>query len=149
MSPKTDYSNRYRATIPWTRLLPTIAFASLTILTLDLVLASRPATASKQPPTAQPAASPDTNSLGLRVSWNGQQVRILWDHNATAIRLAEKGSIRISDGDISEFVPFDRSQLQDGALVYTARTNDLDLKMDVSEPDGRQISESLRAVATP
>jgi len=133
--------------VPWLRLLPTVALAILAVTVISLASslhgASDPEKANASPaPLAQ-------SSFGLRVASKPQQVEILWNHASSAIQAAESGTIRISDGDVAETIPFDAQQLQDGALVYRPRTNDVNIRMEVKERDGQQISESLRTVATP
>jgi hypothetical protein len=87
--------------------------------------------------------------LGLKVTSKSQQVEILWDHGSKAIQEADRAVLRITDGNVTEAVPFDSRQLQDGALVYKPWTNDVSVRMEVNERDGRQVSESIRVVATP
>jgi len=98
-------------------------------------------------PTVDTAAG--IAGLGLRVASKPQQVEVFWKHDSAAIRDAEKGSLRISDGDLTEVIPFDGRQLQDGSLVYRRRTNDVTIRMEVVQRDGRKVSESVRAAATP
>ena len=76
-------------------------------------------------------------------------MEISWDHNSPAIRRAERGKLQIVDGDLTESVPFDPTQLQDGVLVYRPHSNDVSVRMEVNERDGQKISESVRAVRTP
>jgi hypothetical protein len=132
----------------WLRLLPTIAVAIVAIILPSVLLDSR------KPAATQPAAPvvPPPNydrPLGLKVTSKSQQVEILWDHGSKAIQEADKAVLRITDGNVTEAVPFDSRQLQDGALVYKPWTNDVSVRMEVNERDGRQVSESIRVVATP
>jgi hypothetical protein len=87
--------------------------------------------------------------LGLKVTSNPQQLQVHWDRNATAIQSAAKGVMRVSDGDASEVIPFDARQLQDGYLVYRPLTNDVSIRLEVSQADGQSVSESVRVVAMP
>jgi len=132
-----SYSEQRR----WLRLLPTITVAVLAVAIPTVILdTGRPAPQSSVPPPSP---------LGLRLTSTPHQVEVIWNHDSTAIHEAEKGSIRISDGDVDEEIPFDTRQLQDGALVYTPQTNDVNVRMEVDERDGKQVSESMRAVAIP
>src|SRR5579862_9938355 len=123
--------------VPWLRLLPTVALAILAVTVASLATSLHGASDPEEV-TANPAPLAQ-NSLGLRVAAKPQQVEILWNHDSSAIQAAENGTIRISDGDIAETVPFEASQLQDGALVYRPRTNDVNIRMEVKERDGRQV----------
>ena len=129
----------------WLRLLPTIGVAMLAIFLASFILDVQRARAAKKPA----ASDVDSSPLGLRVTSEPEQVEVLWDHASSAIKDAKQATIRISDGDIAESVPFDSKQLQDGSLVYRPRTNDVSIRMEVNERDGRWVSESVRAVATP
>ena len=128
-------------------MLPTVALAILVVTVVTLATSLDGASDSEKV-AANPAPLAQS-PLGLSVASKPQQVEILWNHNSSAIQAAESGTIRISDGDVAEAVPFEASQLQDGALVYRPRTNDVNIRMEVEERDGQQISESLRTVATP
>jgi predicted Zn-dependent protease len=133
--------------VQWLQLLPTVALAILVVTVVSLATSLDGASDSEKV-TANPAPLAQT-SLGLRVASKPQQVEILWNHDSSAIQAAENGTIRISDGDIAETVPFDARRLQEGTLVYRPRTRDVNVSFEVREPDGQQISESVRAVATP
>jgi hypothetical protein len=129
----------------WLRLLPTIGFAMLAIFLVSFMLDVQHAHDAKKPVAPTVESSP----LGLRVTSEPERVEVFWDHGSSAIKGAEQATIRISDGDMAESVPFDAKQLQDGSLVYRPRTNDISIRMEVNERDGRRISESVRAVTTP
>ncbi len=131
----------------WVRLLPTIGVAMLAIFLASFILSA--SHTGEQKKAASDEATVESTPLGLRVKAAPQQIQLYWNHDASAIREAEKGVIDIWDGDVSQEIPFAAGQLQDGALVYKPRTNDIMLRMAVDEKDGRQITESLRAVATP
>lgn len=131
----------------WLRLMPTIGVAMFAIFLAGFILDVQRAREAKNVSTGESLV--DFSPLGLRVTSQPQQVEILWDHASSAIHDAATATIRISDGDVSESVPFDGRQLQDGSLVYRPRTNDVSIRMEVHERDGRQVSESLRVVATP
>lgn len=131
--------------VRWLGLLPTVAVPILALVLYSAIKDSKSATSahvSYLPPA-------DARPLKLRATANGQQVEVFWDHNSSSIREAEKATIRISDGDITEAVPFDSKQLQDGSLIYRPHTNDVTVRMEVSERNGGQVSESVRAVAMP
>jgi hypothetical protein len=142
MTDDSDFSAEPRR---WLRLIPTIGVAMFSIFLAGFILDVQKTQGAKT--MSEPSA--DFSPLGLKVTSQPQQVQILWNHAASAIHDAATATIRISDGDVSESVPFDGRQLQDGALVYRPRTNDVNIRMEVHEQDGRQVSESLRVVAIP
>ena len=127
--------------------MPTIGVAMLAIFLAGFILDLQHSHAAK--PAAAPAPAMKPTPLGLRVTSTPQQIQLFWDHDSNAIQNAEKGTIRISDGDASEAIPFDSRQLQDGALVYKPLTNDVSVRMEVDERDGQRVAESVRAVAIP
>ena len=139
-----DYSLEPRR---WLRLMPTIGVAMFAIVLAGFILDVNSARQAKKLSAAP--SSVDSSPLGLSVTSESQQLEILWNHTSSAIHDAENATIRISDGDLSEAVPFDARQLQDGSLVYRPRTNDVSIRMEVHERDGKQVSESMRAVAIP
>jgi hypothetical protein len=151
MTSRLKYLNQ---TYPWLRLVPTVGVAIVAVLLPSLLLDSQrlgvPSTFHFSLPwTFHSAAPAEERPLGLRVTSKPQQVEVVWDHSSQAIRQAEKGIMRISDGDLTEAVPMDARQLQDGSIVYRRLTNDVSVRMEVNERDGRQVSESVRVVATP
>jgi hypothetical protein len=62
----------------------------------------------------------------------GKQLEIHWNHEATSIRNAAKGVMRISDGGVQEVIEFNASQLRDGAVAYSTTTNDVNVRLEVS-----------------
>ena len=143
--PSTKSLDSYAPAVSVAKLLPTAAGAILAIIIVSSTWESWHTPFSH----ASVIAPVPSRPLQLRAALNGQQLEVSWDHNSNAIRQAEKGTVRISEGEITESVPFEASQLQDGILVYRPRTNDVSVRMEVSERDGSQVSESVRAVTTP
>jgi hypothetical protein len=140
MSPLSD-----QPPVSFVKLLPTAAGAILAIVILNAAWESWHVPSTH----ASVVAAAPSHPLQLRATLSAQQLEVSWDHNSSAIRRAERASLQISEGDVTETVPFEASQLQDGVLVYRPRTNDVSVRMEVSERDGSQVSESVRAVVTP
>lgn len=130
----------------WMRLLPTVGTAMLAIILASFIVDVQHIRELRKP--ASDTGAGDTG-MGLRVASKPQQVDVFWKHDSAAIRDAEKGNIRITDGDLTEVIPFDSQQLQDGSLVYQPRTNDVAIRLEVTQHDGRRTAESVRVVATP
>jgi hypothetical protein len=87
--------------------------------------------------------------LGLQVVSRGKQLEIHWNHDATPIRNAAKGVMRISDGGVQEVIEFDATQLRDGAVAYSPTSNDVTVRFEVNSVDGTTSSASMRSVAIP
>lgn len=87
--------------------------------------------------------------IGLRVVSRGNQLEIHWNHDTATIRNAAKGVMRISDGGVQEVVEFDPTQLRDGAVAYSPKSNDVSVRFEVNALDGTSLSESVRSVAIP
>ncbi len=141
----------------WLRLLPTTALATLAVVTAILLADSRqnPAAAStakaQMVSQAQPAPPVKTydSPLGLRVTSKPEQLQVYWDRDSPPVRHAVKGVMQVSDGDLSEMIPFDTRQLQDGYLAYRPVTNDVSVRLELEQDGGQRVSESVRVVATP
>ncbi|MBZ5609046.1 MAG: hypothetical protein LAP38_12365 [Acidobacteriia bacterium] len=137
----------------WARLLPTAALAIASVVLL-LVLGDRGRTAVRTAPAAESVTTPATaasyaSPLGLRVTSKPQQLQVYWNRDAAAIHDASKGVMKVSDGEVSEVIPFDVRQLQDGYLVYRPQTNDVSVRLEVDQRNGQPVSESVRVVAMP
>jgi len=87
--------------------------------------------------------------LGLKVASRKQQVDIRWDHECAAIVRADKGIMKITEGEMSEVIPLDRRDLRDGSVSYTPMTNDVRIRLEILGPGGASVSESARVVAIP
>ena len=118
----------------WIRVLTTTAVLSIGTVALLVGLDARHPTV---PPTAAPTVTVQYESpLGLRVTARKQQVEIRWDHSSRAVVGADKGLIRMIEGEMAELIPLDRRDLQDGYVAYTPMTNDVKIRLEVSERDG-------------
>ncbi len=108
---------------------------------------------SRQPATAAAASVQATagyeSPLGLKVTSRKQQLEIRWDHALRAVLNGSKGVIKITEGEMTELIPLDRHDLQDGYVSYTAMTNDVRIRFEVNQPDGTSVTESARVVSIP
>jgi len=140
----------------WLNLLVTAVIVVFAIGSTTLLMESKPAsrrpvaTTQAVPPLAvQPAASAGDSPFGLRVESKPQQLEVHWDRDRQKIRQAASALIHITDGAISEVIPFDKQQLSDGYLAYKPVTNDVSIRLEADEGNGEVVSESVRVVATP
>jgi hypothetical protein len=56
-------------------------------------------------------SGPARIALGLQVVSREKQLEIHWNHDATSIRNAANGVLRISDGGVQEVIEFDPMQV--------------------------------------
>jgi hypothetical protein len=91
----------------------------------------------------------NTRLLKLQAWMGAEQMEISWDHDSAAIKEADHATLEILDGEVTESVPFESKQLQDGVLVYRPHTNDVSVRMEVERRTGEKITESVRAVRRP
>ncbi len=140
--------------IRWSRLVPTILIAVMAVGVTQLLskktvsaARNRPA-AIESPAPAEPASVID-DRLGLRVAQAPHQLEIRWNRASKIIASSDRGVMKITENGITESVPFDQSQLRDGYVAYTPKTNDISIRLEVTAQDGATISESIRSVAIP
>lgn len=142
--------------IRWGRLAPTVILAALAIATIQF-LTNRGSAVSAAPPeppaaavrSSDATATSDDSGLGLSVKASPHQLEIRWNRQSDPIAASEKGEMKITEEGITESVPFDQSQLHDGYVAYTPKTNDVNIRLEVTGKDGVTTSESVRTVAIP
>jgi hypothetical protein len=76
-------------------------------------------------------------------------VDIRWDHDLAARLQSSKGLMKIMDGERTKLIPLDARDLQDGYVAYVPRTNDVEVRFEVTRGDGTLVTESTRVVAVP
>jgi hypothetical protein len=135
--------------IRWSRLAPTAVIVLIAIGALQLATSSRNTTAASTSSSDNaPAVQPDT-PLGLRVTSRPHQLEIRWNRASPTIAASDQGVMRITEAGTTEAVPFDQDQLHDGYVAYTPKTNDVNIRLEVTGKDGSTTSESVRSVAIP
>ena len=98
--------------------------------------------------STQPAATAADASLGLKVERNAGQLVLSWNRNADIVKTAQKATLTITDGASTEDDDLDLGTLRGGSVVYSAITNDVGFKLEVSDLKNRKsLSESIRALA--
>ncbi len=143
----------FHSPISWTPLLTTTAlFSIVTALVIVALDSGNPGAVSNSNPEATPphaSVAAYESPLKLKVSSQKQHVEIRWDHEASVIQKADKGILKITEGEMSELIPLDRRELGDGYVAYTALTNDVQIRLEVIGIDGKSVSESARVIAVP
>jgi hypothetical protein len=134
----------------WMHLIPTVAIGIILVGALQLVLGShRAAPRHVNQPAAVITDPGDPAILGLRVTSLPDQVQIRWNRESPAILASESGRLRITEEGVTEVVPFDQAQLRDGYVAYGPKSNDVDIRLEVTATDGGTTSESVRFVSIP
>jgi hypothetical protein len=129
----------------WMQLIPT--FGIFAVLTLGIQMAWPSGSAEATPEVKMEAVN--TMPLGLMVTARPHQLEIRWNHDSPHIQAAEKAVLRITEDTVTEEVPVPRQELRDGYVAYTPKTNLVDIRLEVSGPDGNSASESVHVVARP
>ncbi len=93
------------------------------------------------------AGTPAGSSLSLKVERNAGQLCLSWDRTALPLLSAQKAALAITDGEQNQILPLTLDELRTGSFVYSPSSNDTSFRVDLSGfPDGRSVSESIRAV---
>jgi len=83
----------------------------------------------------------------LKVERNAGQLVLSWNRNADIVKTAQKATLTITDGASTEDDDLDLGTLRGGSVVYSAITNDVGFKLEVSDLKNRKsLSESIRAL---
>jgi hypothetical protein len=135
--------------IRWSRLAPTAVLVAISIGAIQLATSSRNTTAASTSSSETVAAAQPETALGLRVTSRPHQLEIRWNRESATIAASDQGVMRITEAGTTEAVPFDQDQLHDGYVAYTPKTNDVNIRLEVTGKDGSTTSESVRSVAIP
>lgn len=135
----------------WLRLLPTATLGMVLVGASQFAFDSSHVVATSTPNQSIQTSVPssDRTNLGLMVTSLSKQLQIRWDHESPAILASANGVMKITENGVTEIVPFDQQQLRDGSVAYGAKTNDVSIRLEVTDKDGATMSESVRSVAIP
>ncbi len=107
-------------------------------------------TLPSQPVSAQQIVTPPPASeLGLELNRAGQDVQLRWNRNLPVLASARGGSVAITDGTDHLILALNRDQLTTGRVIYTPRSRDVDFELTIQSSDGKNLTESVRAVQPP
>lgn len=85
----------------------------------------------------------------LTVDQQGPDLRVSWNHSLAAITNAKAGLLWIRDGNsLPQQLQLAREQLRTGSLLYSPGSNQVQFRLELHEPDGQKVSESLLALST-
>jgi hypothetical protein len=76
------------------------------------------------------------------------QLEIRWNPDSNAIRRAVSAKLYIIDGTDRLFVKLDDMRLRLGNVNYARSSNRVELRMELAEPDGKQVEEQATFVGT-
>ena len=94
-----------------------------------------------------PALDPSAGALALKVERYAGQLRLNWNHSASAFATAKKATLSILDGPQEQVLILDLAQLRTGSLVYAPATADVTFRLDVADLlRGKGATESIRAI---
>lgn len=80
----------------------------------------------------------------LDVDQQGSNIRVHWNRNVKVISQAQTGLLSIKDGDSSpRLLRLDADQLRTGSVMYSPGSNRVQFRLELHEPDGRNVSESV------
>jgi hypothetical protein len=133
------------AAIRWSRLWPTAALIVIGLTVTQALWNSRATTSASAPSKASASQA----ALGLRANSEPHQLQIYWNRAAPAITSAITGTMSISEDGVTEAIPFEAHDLREGYVAYSPRTNDVNIRFEVTAADGTATSESIRVVAIP
>ena len=82
-------------------------------------------------------------SLSLSVAKSGDNLTVRWNRNAAAIRAAQRGVLKIDDGDSSPApVNLDLAHLENGTMIYRNATKTVRFELIVYESSRVTVMET-------
>jgi len=87
-------------------------------------------------------------SIQLQALDRQGQLQIRWDTESDLIRRATGAKLFIVDGSQRLYVKLDGARLRRGAVNYPRRSDRVELRMALAEPDGRMVEQQATFVVT-
>jgi hypothetical protein len=81
--------------------------------------------------------------MSLSASRLNGAIAVTWDAQIPVVASARIGLLTIKDGDSKTDIPLTKAQLQVSRLVYTPRTERMEIALEVFSPAGEATSESI------
>jgi hypothetical protein len=80
--------------------------------------------------------------LSLTVKWQDTSLVVSWNQNAQLVIDADKGQLTIHDRTVRQF-NLDKNFLRSGSIVYVPTSDEVRIKLELTEPNQKVISESI------
>jgi hypothetical protein len=87
-------------------------------------------------------------SIQLQALDRQGQLQIRWDPESDLVRQATGAKLFIIDGAERLYVKLDGARLRRGAVSYPRRSNRVELRLALAEPDGRQVEQQATFVVS-
>jgi hypothetical protein len=84
-----------------------------------------------------------TFTIGLSMVQKGESLHVRWNREAPAIRFAERGRLRIQDGQYSKSVDLDSAALQNGSVIYPPVSDSVTLRLEIVMNRGASLIETV------
>jgi len=86
-------------------------------------------------------------SLGLQVvRQDSGDLKLSWDHDTTVIAKANSGMLLIQDGATPRLIPLDASLVHGGSLLYSPKTDQVQMQLTVEGPEQATATEMVLVV---
>lgn len=119
--------------------------SAISIATAALVISVVTYLGAPRPPREKAAVSmPAASTLGLRVERNLSELLVTWNRNAREIVAARRATLFIRDGRARKSVDLDKTRLASGSYLYTAASDNIQLRLEVYGADDGSVAQSIR-----
>jgi hypothetical protein len=95
------------------------------------------------------ATGSTSETIALGVLEREGQLDIQWNRQAAPVSQAVRGTLEVADGPQTRTIPLKPADLALGKFSYKRDTGDIQVRMIVEEPDGKQVQEASRFLGPP
>jgi len=82
-------------------------------------------------------------SASLRAERQGEDLKIVWDHNSPAVAAATSGVLDINDGGATRQIPMTADQVRFGSLLYSPRSEQVSVRLTTLQDNRNTEQESV------
>jgi hypothetical protein len=99
----------------------------------------------------RPLWTPDSQqaALALRIEEAQDDLIIRWDHNAAAVRRAQRGLLSIQDGALRKNLELSAEEARRGGVTYARTGEEVQVRLTVFDEEGAPRDESARYLGPP
>ena len=134
------------STLPWNRWLSIAATWIIAVGGTMWFMHGRSSLRVQQPEVSETRSAILSNLIGLHVDNSGRLLNISWDRASSIAMNSKAGFLIIRDGSLVSEVRLDSTEVRTGHLYYRPRSEDLGIRLEVTEDDGGIASESVRVL---